>query len=393
MWINRTISQNLTNTLSRSKSILLFGPRQTGKTSVVKKLAHDTYITLMDPAKHRQYESAPESLLQEVKAQKYLLNRKPIIILDEIQKVPDITDVIQILIDEDIAQFILTGSSARKIKNLLPGRVIKYTLSPLSLVELEGINLNLEAILTNGLLPEVYTTTNQFAVNELLESYVNLYIEEEVRKEALVRNVGNFTNFLNLACIESGNIINLRAIAYEIGMSHQTIAEYYRILQDCMLIEKINALTKSITRKRLNKSPKFILFDLGVKRIGAGEPSNPGIHQQASLFEQFIGLELSKIIRLRGKLEKLFFWRSHDGPEVDFVLEENGLYIPIEVKWTDKPTQRDTKHLVTFKKEYPLKNNMYVICRCAEPMLLADNIMALPWQHLAKIFTNPLSEA
>ena len=317
-----------------------------------------------------------------------MLNRKPIIILDEIQKIPNITDVIQILIDEDIPQFILTGSSARKIKNLLPGRVIKYTLSPLSLTEFKSINLNLEDILANGLLPEIYNTKNQLAINELLESYVNLYIEEEIRKEALVRNVGNFSNFLNLACIESGNIINLRAIASEVGVSHQTIAEYYRILQDCMLIEKINALTKSTTRKRLNKSPKFVLFDLGVKRIGADEPSNPGTHQQAFLFEQFIGLELSKIIRLRGKSEKLFFWRSHDGPEVDFVLEENGLYIPIEVKWTDKPTQKTIKHLLTFKKEYSLKKNMYIICRCAEPMLLADNIIALPWQHIEKIFTD-----
>ncbi len=246
--------------------------------------------------------------------------------------------------------------------------------------------------LVNGSLPKILsiesegeTIEQQNAVEELLSSYVNLYIEEEIRKEALVRNVGSFTNFLKLACIESGNIVNFTKISNEIGVSHQTIAEYYRILEDCMLVEKIQPLTTSVTRKKLSKSPKYILFDLGVKRLGADEPFNPGTKQLSVLFEQFIGLELCRILQQLSIPAKVLFWRSHDGPEVDYVIELNGEYLPIEIKWTDKPSAADIKHLLLFRAEYNVRGVCYVICRCNMPMLLADDIFAMPWQELPKI--------
>lgn len=389
MMLKRAITPKIEASLKRGKSILLLGPRQTGKTTLVKKLPHDLYITLMHPGILQKYESRPEILINEVEALKALLGRKPVIIIDEIQKIPTFTDSIQVLIDESVAQFIITGSSARKIKNLLPGRVIKYNLTPLSLIELNSFH-ELDAFLINGSLPEVLVTEpqSQNAIEDLLKSYVNLYIEEEIRKEALVRNIGTFVNFLKLACIESGNTANFTSISNEIGVSHPTIAEYYRILEDCMLVERIEPLTKSLTRKRLSKSPKYIMFDLGVKRIGAQEPFNPGIKQLSLLFEQFIGLELCRMLNQLSIQGEVLFWRSHDGPEVDFVIDLNGNYVPIEVKLTDKPSMADIRHLLLFKEEYNVTGPCYVICRCSMPMLLANNVFALPWQDLPKIFAS-----
>jgi len=391
MWLKRDITSKIVAVLERGKSVLLLGPRQTGKTSLAKKIKYDRYISLMDPAVLQKYETNQSHLITEIKALKKISNKKPIIIIDEVQKIPTITDSLQLLIDEGIAQFIIIGSSARKIKNLLPGRVIKYTLSSLSLLELPIENLDLNNILVNGTLPEIYTTSSQEDINELISTYVNLYIEEEIRKEALVRNIGKFSNFLQLACIESGNIVNLRQIGSDVGVSHQTISEYYRILQDCMLVVKIEPLVKSNSRKRLSKAPKYIMFDLGIKRIGASEPHSPGIRELSLLFEQFIGLELVRIIQQNRIAMKVLYWRSHDGPEVDFVLATNNSYIPIEVKWTENPTQKDIKHLKTFSNEYQVNNLSYLICRCKEPRLLNENILAIPWQELPRVLIKEYS--
>ncbi len=387
MWYNRTITPRLLATIERGKSILLFGPRQTGKTSLVTRLKHDLYINLMRASALQRYEANPDTLLKEITALNKSLGHPPLVIIDEVQKLPAITDTVQILIDDKIAQFIITGSSARKIKNLLPGRVIKYTLSPLMLNEINDQALDLKFILENGSLPEIFSMKLQNEIDEILSSYVNLYIEEEVRKEALVRNIANFSNFLQLACIESGNIVNLRAIGSEVGVTHNTITEYYRILQDCMLVEIIAPLTKSATRKRLTKASKYLIYDLGVRRIGAGESLNLSIRSMSFNFEQFVGLELCRIARQHPKKIKVLYWRSHDGPEVDYVLEIAGQYIPIEVKWTENPGLKDMRHLLTFISEYSVQR-AYIICRCDLPRLLDHNVLALPWNQLPEMFNN-----
>lgn len=380
MWIKRKITDQILASIKRGKSVILLGPRQTGKTSLVmNQFNYDLYINLMESSNLNKYESQPELLLDEIRTQKRILKRKPLIIIDEVQKIPNITDNIQVLIDEGTAQFIITGSSARKIKNLLPGRVIKYVLMPISIYEIDPYSYNLEELLFNGTLPEVILTKPQNAIDELLESYVNLYIEEEIRKESLVRNLNNFTNFFQLACLDSGSIVSLRAIASEIGVSHNTIAEYYRILEDCMLIKTIMPLTKTTTRRRLSKSPKHLIFDMGIKRVGACEYKTKSIKVLSQYFEHYIGLELSKIT-------KVMYWRSHDGPEVDFIIEENNQYIPIEVKWTKNPTEKDIRHIKLFLSEYQNTDKAFIICRCDKPRYIADNILAIPWQELDMIF-------
>lgn len=385
--ITRDLMGRIDATLHRGKSVLLLGPRQTGKTTLVKSLVHDRYINLMDSTLRIRYEATPGILINEIKALQKTLGRKPRIIIDEVQKVPDITDNIQILIDEDIADFIITGSFARKIKNLLPGRVIKFNMYALSIHEIQALNIGLEALLTQGSLPGIIGLTDKVAQEEELSSYVSLYLEEEIRKEALVRNLGTFSNFVRLACIESGNIVNLTKLSQEIGVSHSTISAYYNILVDCMVAEKIEPLIESTSRRKLTHSPKYIFFDLGIRRVAAQESDHPTMKQLGFLFEQFIGLELKKLSFLTSKKIKLFFWRDHAGPEVDFILEESGLYTPIEVKWTSTPSVNDVRHLKQFMQEYSIKKQGFLVCQTPYPVALTDHILAIHWRDLGTIFS------
>lgn len=388
----RIIETKIKETLKRNKSILLLGPRQTGKTTLAKKFKADLFLTLIDPQIRQRYELNPGLLISQVKAlPKKKQNELPFVILDEVQAVPNIMDAVQILIDERIAVFFLTGSSARKLKNLLPGRVIKYQLDPLTITEFFKINQDLDSYLINGTLPGICALKNQTIIEEELQSYVITYLEEEVRKEALVRNLAAFAHFLQLACIESGNLVSFRNISQEIGVTHTTIAEYYNILEDCMVIERFEPITKSQTRKRLTTSPKFIIFDCGVRRIGAKEGTSLPREKMSQLFEQWVGLELRRMLRAKLSLAEVKFWRDHAGPEVDWVIEDQNQYLPIEVKWTDTPKLADAKHLIKFMQEYNAPKG-FIICRTPEPLYLTNQIMAVPWHQLEQIlFTTNLN--
>jgi predicted AAA+ superfamily ATPase len=383
-YIKRDIFKPLTETLKRGKSVILLGPRQTGKTTLVSGIKHDLYINLMNTKERIRYESNPAILISEAKNLHKKLKRKPMIIIDEIQKVPELTDNIQVIIDNNEAIFVITGSSARKIKNLLPGRVIKFNMYPLSIHELTDLDLDLETLLSYGSLPGILDISDPTLKEVELDSYVNLYLEEEIRKEALVRNVGAFSNFLQLAALESGNLINLQRISQDVGVARSTIAEYYQILIDCMLADKIEPLTTSTSRHKLTKSPKYIFFDLGVRMLAAKDHL-PTLKDVSHLFEQFIGLELLKLLSFKKRKAKLLFWRDHAGPEIDYVLYQEQNYIPIEVKWSTQPTVKDTKHLQKFMQEYKTEGFGYIICRTPRAFDITERIMALPWQELDRV--------
>lgn len=388
-FIPRKISARILSILQRDKSILLLGPRQTGKTTLIKQLKADLFITLVKPRTRIAYERDPDRLTREVEA----LNnsqRLPLVIIDEIQKIPALMDAVQDLIDAGTAKFILTGSSARKLRrhesiNLLPGRVVTLHMDPLMLAEMPHPLPSIEELLLYGSLPQIITA-NEAIREEDLDSYVTTYLEEEVRAEALVRNMGSFTQFLKLAGIESGNISNFQNISKEIGVSNPTISGYYQILVDCLIAERIEPLTHSLTRKRLIKSPKFILYDLGVRRLAAREGTSFPEKYMGSLFEQWVGLELLHMLRLYPERSQLMFWRDADGVEVDWIIERHNEYIPIEVKWTENPHPGDAKHLKTFLNEYPQAKIGYVVSRVNRRQKLAERIFAIPWQELPTIF-------
>jgi predicted AAA+ superfamily ATPase len=343
----------------------------------------------VQPDIRQRYEKSPHLLKGEVESlvPKEAGNR-PLVILDEVQKVPVILDVVQDLIDRGKANFMLTGSSARKLRrgaqvNLIPGRIVAFRIDPFSLQEFPASDLN-ERIFY-GSLPGILTVERQSDKETDLESYVTTYLEEEIRAEAAVRNLGDFARFLELAASESGGIINLRKLSQQIGVSHTTIGAYYQILEDCLIAERIEPLTYSKTRKKLTKSEKYLFFDLGVRRLAAHEGTRPPREAMGMLFEQFIGLELLRSAHIKGRSTKIRFWRDPDGPEVDWVVDEDGVYTPLEVKWTENPTRSDIRHLEVFLSEYKSANAGFLICQVPRKTKLSEKVSALPWQSIHEV--------
>lgn len=391
-YLVRIIEEKIRETLRREKSILLLGARQTGKTTLLKHLGvGDLFYTLLDPDIRLKFERSVNTLRQEIAAYRHTnSNQIPIVIIDEVQKLPPLMDIIQLSIDNREAQFILTGSSVRKLRrhsqfNLLPGRVVNFHLDALSLLEMPKPYPDIETLLLYGSLPGIYLENVASTQQADLESYVKNYLEEEVRGEALVRELGSFARFLELAAVEAGNQINVNKLSQESGIKRHTFIEYFCVLEDCLIIEKIEPITQATTRRKLTKSPKYLFFDMGIRRIAAAEGHQLSSKRMGNLFEQFIGLELFRILRLYAPMARLRYWRDHAGPEIDFVIENNKQYLPIEVKWTHMPTEQDTKHLIKFMHEYDCIKPAYVICQCDTSRMLAENIIALPWQELEKI--------
>jgi uncharacterized protein len=390
-YITRKIEHKFNHTLKRGKSILLLGARQTGKTTLLNQIPADLYISLAQSVVRQRFEKDLGLLLGEIEALSSEKRKIPLIIIDEVQKIPEIMDLAQDLIDRKKAQFILTGSSARKLKqpkkiNLLPGRVVALKLTPLIIAELPKNKMKLEELLLYGTLPGIITQKEIQDKETDLASYVSTYLEEEVRAEALVRSVGSFSRFLELAASESGNTINFRKLSQEIGVAHTTIAAYYQILEDCLIAERIDPLRHTKTRRRLTSIPKYLFFDLGIRRLCANEGINLPAKYVGLLFEQLIGLELINSTTLRNERSKVYFWRDvNNGNEVDWIVEKQGQYIPIEVKLTRDPVIKNAKHLLTFLNEYDNTEKAYVVCTAPRKIKLHDRIYAIPWQEIETI--------
>ena len=380
--IPRIIESRLRRALQRQKSVLLLGPRQTGKTTLVETLKPDLLLNFLRPEVRQRYEKAPQLLGAEVEAlAERRHGRRPLVALDEVQRVPELVNSVQDLVDRRLACFVLTGSSARKLRrgtgvNLLPGRLLPLRLDPLSLAE--RVPARLQEALLYGSLPGIALAADDAAREEDLRAYTTLYLEEEVRAEALVRNLGTFARFLQLAALESGNISHFRGIAQELGVPHSTVAGYYEILEDCLIAERIEALSESRTRKKLTKSPRYLFFDLGVRRAAADEGRRLPPRVLGALFEQFVGLELLRATREVSAPLKLQFWRDPDGPEVDWIVVGDDRWVPVEVKWSDAPAERDTRHLQTFLSEYPKAREGVVVCRTPRRFKIAPKITAVP---------------
>ncbi len=388
-YIKRTLEDKIRHTLGRDKSVLILGARQTGKTTLTSRFESDLSISFVQPDVRQRYEKSPHLLKGEVELlAKDASGKRPRVVLDEVQKIPVILDVVQDLIDRGKANFILTGSSARKLQrgakvNLLPGRIVAFRLDPFSLLEFPAKDM-VERLIY-GSLPGILAVHDLADKETDLEAYVTTYLEEEIRAEAVVRNLGNFARFLELAASESGGIINLRKLSQEIGVSHTTIGAYYQILEDCLIAERIEPLTQSKTRKKLTKSEKYLFFDLGVRRLAAREGARLSRDTLGRIFEQFIGLELLRITRSRRQMSKIRFWRDPDGPEVDWVIDAQGLYIPLEVKLTGNPSSADIRHLEVFLSEYRTAKAGYLVCQVPRKAKLSDRIIALPWQSIGEI--------
>lgn len=381
--IKRAISEKIRKAWARGKSILLLGPRQTGKTTLSKTYEFDFTINFLSSTVRQSYERNPDVLIKEIKALKK--NKVVSVLIDEVQKVPQIMDPIQYLIDEKKAQFFITGSSARKLKqqadiNLLPGRVISFKLDSIMLEEHSSEDL--DEILDFGQLPEVLLTDDQEDKEELLQTYVEVYLEEEIRKEAQLRKLPDFYHFLQKAAEHAGNLCSYSAIAQDIGVSHVTVKSYYEILETTLIAQKIEPIIQSKTRKKLIKSPRYLFFDLGVRRLAARQGINQANSIKGLLFEQFVGLEITKFLHAYKLKSSLHFWQDPEAAEIDWVIKTENKFIPIEVKLNNKITNSDAKHCRTFIKEYSCPSGGFIIYTGLNIQQVDENILAYPWEQL-----------
>ena len=362
----------------KDKSFFLFGPRGTGKTTWVKsKFTKAIYLDLLEAQLFNDLLANPQRLENFIPK-----NFKDWVIIDEVQRVPELLNEIHRLIEKNKYKFILTGSSARKIKrkgvNLLAGRALGYHFYPLTAVEL-GNDFNLNHSLAYGQLPCAYTEKDPKAY---LESYVKTYLEEEVQQEGFTRNLGAFSRFLEAASFSQGSVLNISSVARECSVERKVVENYFTILEDLLIAYRVPVFTKK-AKRRLVSHPKFYFFDVGIYRTlrPAGPldmPEETGGHASETLFLQEL-----QAINIYLKLGyTIFYWMTSNKIEVDFVLYGNKGIRAFEIKRTGKVSNSMLKGLRAFQKDYPSAKTYFIYG--GERRLRAGDIEILPLKDALK---------
>lgn len=354
--------------LPERQSAFLWGARQTGKSSfLASHYPEATTYDLLDTYQLARLIKTPWLLREEVSALNATQLEQPIII-DEIQKIPELLNEIHWLIEHKHAQFILCGSSARKLKitstNLLGGRAWKYHFYPLVSAEIPDFNL-LRA-LQQGLIPNHYLASPDL-IHEYLEAYVDIYLTDEIRNEGLVRNLAGFARFLDVAGLTNGNMINSSNVARDCGVDRITVNGFYQILLDTMLGYYVYPFRQKIKRDLIIETPKFYLFDVGVANYLARQTVTElrGAAAGASL-EHFIFMELTAYLGLNRLREEITYWRTKTGLEVDFIIgHTTHAQLAIEVKISQQIHKQDLTGLIAFCEEHPTAQ-AYVVSQDAK---------------------------
>lgn len=370
-------------------SFFLFGPRQVGKSTYLKEISNILYVDLLDTEKQLAYSKTPNLLEDQIDA----LDHKGTIIIDEIQKVPQLLDVLHKLIEKyPSIQFIMSGSSARKLRhgaaNLLGGRALYRTMHPLTLCEM-GQDFDLGSVLSYGSLPKIKTCLiegDTTLAQELLRTYVITYLKEEIKSEALVRNLQGFQNFLDVAVAQFAEQVNFNGISRDCQVAHATVREYYGILEDTLIGFFLYPYIKSV-RKRMSHQPRFYFFDNGVTRALLGTLKDPPSPlEKGRLFEQWFVQEIYRLNEYHQKDWKLYFWRTTHGAEVDLLIEKAGkLIVAIECKAKINITKTDLSGLEAF--DNVIKNvPRYVVAPVKLKQKIGD-VLVIPPDELLHILT------
>ena len=376
------LKRKLVLNIPANQSIFLWGARQTGKSSYLK--AHfpkSIYYDLLNTHDMLRLIKAPFLFREELLALSKSKISKPIII-DEIQKVPALLNEVHWLIENKGMQFILCGSSARKLKtqatNLLGGRAWPFHFYPLISAEIPHFNL-LKA-LQHGLLPTHYLAESQY-INDYLQAYVDVYLTDEIRNEGLVRNLAGFARFLDLAGLTNTDMINANNIARDCGIDRLTVQNYYQILIDTLLGYFVYPYQKKIKRDIILSTPKFYLFDVGVANYLAKQSINALQGDVAGKsFEHFIFMELTAYLGLMRNRLEIQYWRTKTGLEVDFIIGD--AMLAIEVKIAKQVHQQDIRGLISFCEEHPEAKAIVVSQDPKQRFLIINEsltIHIMPW--------------
>ncbi|MBL7085247.1 MAG: ATP-binding protein [Candidatus Omnitrophica bacterium] len=370
----------------KDKSFFLFGPRGTGKTTWVKaKFPKALYLDLLEAELFNDLLANPQRLENFIPK-----DFNDWVIIDEVQRIPELLNEIHRLIEKSKYKFILTGSSARKIRrkgvNLLAGRALSYHLYPLTAAELAD-DFNLNHSLSFGQLPCVYTEKDPKAY---LESYVKTYLEEEIQQEGFTRNLGAFSRFLEAASFSQGSVLNISSVARDCSVERKVVENYFTILEDLLIAYRIPVFAKR-AKRRLTVHPKFYFFDVGLYR--ALRPTGPldipeeiGGHAFETLFLQ----ELQAINTYLKLGYNIFYWMTSNNMEVDFVLYGDKGIKAFEIKRTGKVSSSMLKGLKVFQKDYPSAKTYFIYG--GERILREGDIAILPIRDALKKIREILSD-
>jgi predicted AAA+ superfamily ATPase len=351
------------------KSHFLLGPRQTGKTFLIQNTLKEAKVyDLLDTSIFLALSRNPSRIAQELTPQDHL------IVIDEIQRLPELLNEVHRLIESRRIRFLMTGSSARKLRrggiNLLGGRARTKHLHPLTRREL-GERFALTRALQRGLLPSIYFSDNPAAD---LESYTGLYLQQEVVAEGAIRNIPAFSRFLRIASLCNGTIVNFTKVSNDAQVARTTVYEYFEILKDTLILHELPAWRKSKKRKPLASS-KYYFFDVGIVATLQGRLFRPGTPEYGEGFETYLFHELM-CYRDYVRQEPLSYWRSSSGFEVDFII---GDHTAVEVKAKENISPHDIKALQAIAEEKILKR---YICVSLEPRMRRIGVVTiLPYEE------------
>lgn len=367
------ISKNLEN-----KSLFIFGPRQTGKSAfIINQLAEKFAFSwnLLDRKLWHSLQNNPGLLSDKIEIENL---RDCVVFIDEIQLCPELLNEIHRLIEERNIRFLMTGSSARKLRrdgvNLLGGRANVKHFHPFCFAEMgTHPNYNLPHIFETGLLPPMFLSEN---IEDDLTGYVDTYLKEEIITEGLARNIPNFARFLTVAALTNGQILNYSNIASDTALSVQTVKQWYQVLIDTLIGEMLPVFNQTKKRKAI-ATPKFYFFDIGVVRALKNIPAPVEANAEyGEFFEHLVYMELRAWIDYTNPRTELTYWRTKTGVEVDFCV---GTKFAVEAKSTANVTE---KHLANIKllREENIFEKYIVVCKEPEPRLV-DGIQILPWKY------------
>jgi predicted AAA+ superfamily ATPase len=366
-------------------SFFLFGPRQTGKSTLVRERFAGEKMWTVDLLNNDVFlHYARDPHLFRLEAEKQFKREDiRVVFVDEVQKVPALLDEVHGLIESFPGRrFILTGSSARKLRrggaNLLAGRAVERHLFPLTYAEL-GDSFDFDEVILNGSLPVLLDRSPE-EKRDMLRAYVHTYLREEIKSEGLARNVGDFSRFLEVAAAQCGEQVSFSAVARECGVSVHTVQTYYGILEDTLVGLRLLPWRKSV-RKRLSLQPKFYFFDMGVTNAvnrRLQEPPDP--LTKGRLFEQFIVLEVHRRLAYRGSEAALFFWRTSNGAEVDVLIERHGrIRAAVEVKLSPRVAGANLTGLRSFREDHP--DVPLFLVNTGRNAVDVEGVSILPWRE------------